>query len=112
MKEVVNGKVPLANLYTYTPAEPAERVARAIAETVNESINRKASPYDSHPSPCERFELVHALPQRAHVAEPDDDAPAWSVFTNPDALQHAMTAQVRANLEARYGVEIVAPAAV
>jgi Zn-dependent protease with chaperone function len=107
LREVVDQKVPLANLYTYTPA----KLASTVDSEVEESLNRKASPYDSHPSPCERFELVHALPQRARAAEADDETPVWSVFTNPDALQHAMTAQVRENVKASYGVEILAPVA-
>jgi len=47
----------------------------------------------------------------AHRVEPDDEAPVWSVFTNPDALQRAMTAQVCANVNAKYGVQFLAPAA-
>ncbi|HEX9985539.1 MAG TPA: hypothetical protein VGF69_19940 [Thermoanaerobaculia bacterium] len=38
-----------------------------------------------------------------------DDAPAWSLFTNPEALQHQMTEEVRHNVRNHYGVEIVAP---
>ncbi|MFP5245929.1 MAG: M48 family metalloprotease, partial [Thermoanaerobaculia bacterium] len=106
LKEVVDRQVPLANLYTYTPANPTE----GVAEAVEESLNRKASAYDSHPAPSERFELVRALPQRAHDVQPDDDAPVWSVFSDPHALQYAMTAQVRENVKANYGVEIAAPA--
>lgn len=106
LKEVVDGKVPLSNLYTYTPAAAGEDVSSAIEE----SLNRKASHYDSHPSPTERFELVRSLPQRSNVIEADDEEPAWSLFTDPNALQHAMTAQVRENVRLNYGVEIVAPA--
>jgi Zn-dependent protease with chaperone function len=106
LKEVVDQKVPLANLYTYAPASLRD----GVSEAIEESLNRKASAYDSHPSPCERFELVHALPQSARGAEPDDDAPVWSVFTDPSGVQHAMTAQVRENVKANYGVEILAPA--
>jgi hypothetical protein len=38
--------------------------------------------------------------------EPDDEAAAWSLFTDPLELQHAMTTQVRANVAANYGVAI------
>jgi hypothetical protein len=107
LKEVVDRQVPLANLYTYAPATAGPDLTAAIEE----SLSRKVSPYDSHPSPAERFELVRALPARATEAEADDDAPAWSLFTDPGAVQHEMTAQVRANVRANYGVEILAPAA-
>src|SRR6185503_9969406 len=59
LKEVVDGKVPLANLYTYAPKEKPEDLSNAIEE----ALNRKSSPYDSHPTPAERFALIHTLPQ-------------------------------------------------
>ena len=104
LKEVVDGQKPLANLYTYAPSVAGEDLTTDIAD----ALNRKSSPYDSHPAPAERFELVNALPQRSRRLEPDDDLPTWSVFSNPDALQHAMTAQVRENVRVNYGVEILA----
>ncbi len=106
LKEVVDRQVPLANLYTYAPAEQAGDVGQAVEE----ALNTPASPYDSHPSPAERFTLVRALPQRSRRLEPDDDAEVWSLFTDPAGLQHAMTAQVRENVKMNYGVEVLAPA--
>ena len=106
LKEVVDGQKPLMNLYTYTPSADGEDLSADIAE----ALNRKSSPYDSHPAPNERFALVHALRNRSRRLEPDDELPTWSVFSDPDALQHAMTAQVRENVRVNYGVEI--PAAV
>ncbi|HSP17534.1 MAG TPA: M48 family metalloprotease [Thermoanaerobaculia bacterium] len=106
LKEVVNQKLPLANLYTYRPAERAEEAD--VAKAVDEALNRKTSAYDSHPPAAERFVLARALPQRSRRVEPDDDAPAWSLFDNPLELQQAMTTQVRANVAANYGVSITA----
>ncbi|HEX7831313.1 MAG TPA: hypothetical protein VF787_16775, partial [Thermoanaerobaculia bacterium] len=94
-----------ANLYTYTPANPTTDVS----EAVEEALNRKSSAYDSHPAPADRFKLVHALPQPPIADQPDDAMPAWSLFTDPLAIQHLMTEQVRVNVRANYGVEIVAP---
>jgi len=104
LKEVVDGKLPLTNLYAYAPNGKVEDVTEAVAE----AIERKSSAYDSHPAPAERFALVHALPANARTAEADDDLPAWSLFADAEALQHLMTAQVRENVRARYGVEITA----
>jgi tetratricopeptide (TPR) repeat protein len=106
LKEVVDGQVPLANLYTYTPAAATDDLTSAIEA----SLNREASAYDSHPSPAERFALVHALPAVAADAHEDDGAQAWSLFSDPSELQRAMTNQVRENVRVNYGVEIVAPA--
>ncbi|HEX2832398.1 MAG TPA: M48 family metalloprotease [Thermoanaerobaculia bacterium] len=108
IKEVVDAQVPLSNLYTYKPSAAVADVTDAI----HESLNREASAYDSHPSPVERFRLVHALPQPDVAAEADDAMPAWSLFQDPLAMQQLMTEQVRANVRANYGVEIVAPATV
>jgi Zn-dependent protease with chaperone function len=106
IKEVVDQKIPLANLYTFSPAAPLADVSEAI----DEALNRKSSPYDSHPTPAERFALVHALPKRDIESHPEDAMPAWSLFSDPLAMQTAMTEQVRVNVRTNYGVEIVAPA--
>lgn len=107
IKEVVDRQLPLANLYTYTPSAPAARAD--VDAAVEAAVNAEGSVYDSHPPAAQRFALAHALPQEATVTSPDDDAPAWSLFESPEALQHQMTAQVRANVAANYGVRIVAP---
>ncbi|HUR83565.1 MAG TPA: M48 family metalloprotease [Thermoanaerobaculia bacterium] len=108
LKEVVNGQIPLSNLYTYAPAKAADDVSSAIEE----ALNRKSTMYDSHPAPAERFALIHKLPAQSIAPELDDDAPASSLFTNFEALQLRMTAQVRENVKANTGLEIAAPAAV
>jgi Zn-dependent protease with chaperone function len=106
IKEVVEAQVPLANLYTYTPSAAVGDVSEAIEA----SLSREPSAYDSHPSPVERFRLVHALPKHEIAEEADDAMPAWSLFQDPLEMQQLMTEQVRANVRANYGVEIVAPA--
>jgi Zn-dependent protease with chaperone function len=108
LKEVVDRKLPLANLYTYQPATNA--ATDEIEKKVAESLNREASIYDSHPSPAERFALVHALPAHGHESASNDDAEAWTLFDNPEELQLAMTTQVRANVAMNYGIAIPAPA--
>src|SRR6185369_12314593 len=50
LNEVVKSKAALANLYTYEPAKRVEE--KDVAAAVNEALNRKASAYDSHPSPA------------------------------------------------------------
>jgi hypothetical protein len=105
IKEVIDREIPLANLYTYAPlAKLAD-----VSEAIEEALTRKSSPYDSHPTPAERFALVHALPKRDIEPHPDDAMPAWSLFADPLAVQTAMTAQVRINVRANYGVEMIEP---
>lgn len=105
LKEVVDAQVPLANLYTYTPSNAVED----LTEAIEQAMSRKSSAYDSHPSPNERFELVRALPHDGSERSDDDLSPAWSLFTDPLGVQQTMTAQVRENVRANYGVEIAAP---
>jgi len=104
LNEVVKSKTALANLYTYEPSKRAEE--KDIETAVNDALNRKVSAYDSHPSPADRFKLVHALPSRSRRLEPNDDDPVWSLFTHPVEVQHLMTVQACANVRANYGVEI------
>lgn len=110
LKEVVDRKLPLTNLYTYQPSA----TNKFIGDRIEEALQRQSSAYDSHPSPTERFALVRALSRHGAAADTGDDAPAWSLFDNPVALQQVMTAKIRANVRANYGVEIageaVAPA--
>jgi Zn-dependent protease with chaperone function len=106
LKEVVDGQLPLTNLYTYQPAKAGEDVDAAIEE----ALQRQTSAYDSHPSPAERFAIVHALPRHGNAPDENDDAPAWSLFADALELQRAMTAQVRDNVRANYGIEIAAEA--
>jgi Zn-dependent protease with chaperone function len=106
LKEVVNRKVPLANLYTYAPKEQP----KDLRSEIEDALNRKSSPYDSHPTPAERFALIRTLPQHGSESDAGDDLPAWSLFSDPPAVQQSMTAQVRENVRNHYGVEIVAPA--
>ena len=102
LREVVEAQRPLHNLYTYEPASPTADLTASL----NEALNRKSSAYDSHPTPAERFAIARALPARSRRVEPDDDAPAWSLFSDPIKLQQMMTAQVRENVMANYGVTI------
>jgi Zn-dependent protease with chaperone function len=102
LREVVEAQRPLHNLYTYEPASPTADLTQAL----DEALNRKSSAYDSHPTPAERFAIARALPARSRRVEPDDDAPAWSLFSDPIKLQQMMTAQVRENVMANYGVTI------
>ncbi len=105
LNEVVNGQIPLSNLYTYAPSKAPNDVSDAIEE----ALNRKSTMYDSHPAPSERFALIHKLPAAVVAPEADDDAPSSSLFANFEALQVRMTAQVRENVRANTGLEILAP---
>jgi len=107
IKEVVDGHLPLPNLYRYQPAAAVSE--SDVASTVDEALNRKPSPYDSHPAPADRIAWVRALGAVGVHAISDGD-PAWSLFADPDGLEQQMTAEVRDNVANQLGVEIPAVA--
>lgn len=106
IREVVDGKLALANLYTYRPATLQD--GATLAENVEAAINAEASEYDSHPPAAQRFALVRALNAPEPPASPEDELPAWSLFANAEELQLSMTEQVRENVKMNTGIEIAA----
>jgi Zn-dependent protease with chaperone function len=104
LQEVVDGKRALANLYSYRPSKaPAER---EIVEAVEEAIHARPWPYDSHPSPVDRFALVNALRTDEARQSADAEQDAWCLFDDPAAVQCWMTDRIRANVERNHGVAI------
>lgn len=104
LQEVVDGKLALANLYSFRPSKgPADK---EIVEAVGEAIQAKPSPYDSHPSPVERFALVNALRTTEARRSADAERDAWELFENPTGIQSWMTDRIRTNVEKNHGVAI------
>jgi Zn-dependent protease with chaperone function len=104
LQEVVDAGKPLVNLYTYQPTQPLEE--SRVAEAVEQVIHAEPSPYDSHPYPATRFELVHALETPSTIELPDAAEDVWNLFGDPAEVQQRMTARVRANIEAIHGITI------
>jgi len=105
LAEVIENKVSLANLYQYrvkgkTPAD------KEIKKAIKEALNAEPSPYDSHPSPAERFALVDALPKAKLSPTPDDELDAWELFADRKALEKKMTRKIREAVEINHGVII------
>lgn len=88
---------PLTNLYEPQPI-PAELEGK-IEEHVQKAIDAEPSPYDSHPSPRDRFAWVAALEA---PLEPTSDAtqPAWGLFDGRAELEQQMTELVLSNAQA------------
>jgi Zn-dependent protease with chaperone function len=104
LNEVVAEKRPLLNLYTYKPAKRDD-----VDEAVEKAIDREPSPYDSHPSPKDRFAWAAALAAPPREPAPDDAEPAWSLFSDRRRLEEDMTDEVRAKVLASHGVAIPRP---
>lgn len=105
LHEVIKDKRPLANLYSYKPADTSED-APDIEKAIEEVLHRKPSPYDSHPAPDDRLKLVRALQATGKGASEGDDDPAWSLFANREEIERRMTDDVRIQLSVRNGIVI------
>lgn len=105
IKEVVEAKRPLPNLYQYRPAGSVD--PKALDDAVRSQIERDPSPYDSHPRPVDRFRWVHAL-QAPTARGLDDDAPVWSLFRERDAIEQRMTSVIRDVVAENHGIRIAA----
>jgi Zn-dependent protease with chaperone function len=101
IKEVAEAKQALPNLYAYRPASPITDVDDAIAK----EMAREPDRYDSHPSPKQRIERAEAL-AIVREPQPDDGEPVWALFADREALERAMTDEVRTNVRANHGIEI------
>lgn len=103
LREVIEAKAPLANLYRHAPKQAPE--AANLDALVREALEREPSPFDSHPSPAERIAWVHTLKAPPSPAE---EGAAWGLFRNRDAIERALTERVRENVERAHGVVIPA----
>ena len=103
LREVIEAKHPLSNLYQYTPTKPAE--AGEVAKAAEEALARATSPYDSHPAPTQRIAWVRALAITLEGA-PADERPAWDLFGDREELERQMTDEVREKIAAEHGISI------
>lgn len=95
IKEVIEAKAALANLYSYQPtAQPDAVEAASELET---ALNREPSPYDSHPSPVDRFRWTQGLTATVQPV-PEDEEESWTLFRDREALERKLTETVRENL--------------
>jgi Zn-dependent protease with chaperone function len=99
IQEAMDGARALVNLYRHVPAKQPDEAE--VATAIEAALDREPSPYDSHPAPRQRFAYVHALD--APVPFELDTETAWDLFSDREALERRMTAQVRADVSARYG---------
>jgi Zn-dependent protease with chaperone function len=107
LAEVIESKVALTNLYRYEvkgERPPEKQIKKAIKEV----LTAEPSPYDSHPSPAERFALIAALPKCKLDTTPDDELDAWELFADRKALEKQMTRKIREAVETNHGVYIPA----
>jgi Zn-dependent protease with chaperone function len=109
LKEILEAPRPLSNFYAYKPRKALTQ--EKLSEALEKAVHATTSPYDSHPSPGDRFKLLEALPIDGIAASAEDRSPAWSLFSNRVGLEGLMTERIRENVHARHGVLIPRPEA-
>ena len=107
LSEVIEQQRALANLYRYRVRGKAPDEAE-ITKAIDEAIHAEPSPYDSHPSPVDRFTWVNALPKRTIEGSPDDTLEVWELFSDRAKLEKQMTKKIRDAVAMNHGVIIPA----
>lgn len=80
-----------ANLYAYNPASEPSEVE--VQPAVDDALNASPSPYDSHPSPKQRFEWARLVGGPGAVVESGSED-AWALFADRGSVEVAMTRRV------------------
>jgi Zn-dependent protease with chaperone function len=93
--EVVQAKGALTNLYAYRPSEVPE--AKAVEAAVEVALKREPSPYDSHPSPLDRFRWTRALKATGRPSLEDGEE-SWTLFRDRETLERKLTETIRVHL--------------
>ncbi|MGE3543347.1 MAG: M48 family metalloprotease, partial [Kofleriaceae bacterium] len=104
LKDVIDNERPLPNLYAYDRT-PEATEAEDLATCIERELVREPSLYDSHPAPRQRLEWAERLAVQ-RTPQAGDDAPVWDLFTAREALERAMTSQVREGVFANHGILI------
>ena len=85
----------LHNLYTIKSINNAGELETEIRKALSEPT----SPYDSHPSPMERFDLIRMVTGRGNSAE--DNRLMWELIPDSENLQLEMTKKWETVLQSR-----------
>lgn len=103
IKEVTEHAWSLPNLYAYElETKPP---ASFVAAEIEKEINRAPGKWDTHPSSSQRLAWAEQLALPGERAS-DAGEPVWELFTDPETIERAMTAIIRARIKAKMNVEI------
>jgi Zn-dependent protease with chaperone function len=103
LKEVIEQKKALANLYAFAPAAPPD--AAKLEQATSAHLQEESDVYDSHPSGKDRLAWAEALAIEV-PADPQAEEEAWSLFDSREALEKELTKVVRNNIAENHQVVI------
>jgi Zn-dependent protease with chaperone function/Flp pilus assembly protein TadD len=88
IQKAVDTHMQLDNLYAL-PAVEADEAKQQFEEKLKQTLERKTSSYDSHPSYQERIELVRQI--HGAAGSYGSTQPVWDLIPHADLLQREMT---------------------
>jgi Zn-dependent protease with chaperone function len=104
IKDVVENQWSLPNFYQYAVERTVSQAA--LDKAVAQRLDRTPDRFDTHPSTRQRIELAEKLAMAAERTSPDDAAPVWDLFTDPDQIERTMTAILRERISKKLGIAI------
>jgi Zn-dependent protease with chaperone function len=92
----VEAQLPVANLYQFESSALADE--SELKQAIEEALRAEPSPYDSHPSPVDRFKWVHAVAGAGRELSPVDQTEVWDLFENRAEIERTFTRAVCGSL--------------
>lgn len=86
----------MTNLYQFERSALADE--SELKQAVEEALRAEPSPYDSHPSPVDRFKWVHAVAGAGGELSSVDQTEVWNLFENREEIEKTFTRAVCGSL--------------
>ena len=104
IKDITENQWSLPNFYSYAPERTVTQ--ETIDKRVAQRLDRAPERFDAHPSTRERMDLAAKLAYPPDRRSPDDAAPVWELFTDPEQIERTMTAILRERISKKLGIAI------
>lgn len=92
----VQTQLPVTNLYQFETSALAGE--SDLKQEIEEALRAEPSPYDSHPSPVDRFKWVHAVAGPGGELSAADQTEVWDLFENREEIERTFTRAVCGSL--------------
>jgi Zn-dependent protease with chaperone function len=92
----LESRVPVRNLYRFEATALPD--VSDLQKDIEAALQAEPSPYDSHPSPVDRFKWVHAIGGAGGDLSPADQTEVWDLFENREEIESTFTRAVCSGL--------------
>ncbi len=104
IKDVVENQWSLPNFYQYAVERTVTQAQ--LDALIAKRLDRAPERFDTHPSTRQRIALAEKLAMTPERTSPDDTAPVWDLFTDPEQIERTMTAILRERIQKKLGIAI------